>query len=178
MTHRAARQHVLGTDRMRLVVEVDEIAGAHVHRACAEAHLAGIDPAEVDKPLKRALQEGGFVKARSLKSAVRVQPGRRLPQREEARRTGNEGGGRAELVEESARQVTFRGERVQGCEGVEQRVCGDLLPERAQFRDAPGRLVSRDDGCVDAADRDAGDPVGIDLGLGECLVSLRRSRRR
>ena len=53
---------------MRLVVEVDEIAGAHVHRACAEAYVAGIDPVEVDKPLKRALQEGGFVKARSLRA--------------------------------------------------------------------------------------------------------------
>ena len=77
---RAARHHVLGSDRMRFVVEVDEIAGAHVHRADAEAHLAGIDPVEVDKPLERALQELGFVKARGLKSAVRVQPGRRLPQ--------------------------------------------------------------------------------------------------
>ena len=155
---------------MRLVVEVDEIAGAHVHRACAEAHLAGIDPVEVDKPLKRALQERGFVKARGLKGAVRVQPGRRLPQGEEARRAGNEGAGRAKLVEESARQVTFRRERVQGRERVEQRVCGDLLPERAQFRNALGRLVSRDDGCIDGADRDARDPIGIDLGLGKCLV--------
>jgi hypothetical protein len=45
------------------------------HRADAEAHVAGIDPVEVDKPLQRALQELGFVKARGLKSAVRVQPG-------------------------------------------------------------------------------------------------------
>ena len=109
---RSARHHVLGSDRMRFVVEVDEIAGAHVHRADAEAHLAGIDPVEVDKPLERALQELGFVEARGLKSAVRVQPGSGLPKREKARGARDEGVGRAQLVEERARQVAFRSEGV------------------------------------------------------------------
>ena len=82
----------------------------------------------------------------------------------------DEGGGRAQLVEESARQVALRSEGVGGDSPVEQRVGGDLLPEGAQLRDPLGRLVSRDDGGVDGADGDAGDPVGIDVGLGERLV--------
>ena len=131
---------------MRFVVEVDEIAGAHVHRADAEAHLAGIDPVEVDKPLERALQELGLVKARGLEGAVRVQPGSGLPKREKARGARNEGVGRTQLVEERARQVAFRSEGVDGGNPVEQRVGGDLLPEGAQLRDPLGRLVSRDDG--------------------------------
>jgi hypothetical protein len=100
---RSARQHVLGPDRMRFIVEVHEIAGAHIHRADTEAHLAGIDPVEVDKPLERALQEPGFVKARGLKSAVRVQPGSGLPKREKARGTREDGVGRTNLTESEGR---------------------------------------------------------------------------
>ena len=41
------------------------------------------------------------------------------------------------------------------------------LPERPELRDPLVRRIAGDDGGVDRADRDAGDPVGIDLGLGE-----------
>ncbi len=155
---------------MRFVVEVDEIAGAHVHGADTEAHLAGIDPVEVDKPLERALQQLGFVEARGLESAVRVQPGSGLSKREKAGGASEEGIGRTEMVEERARQVAFRSEGVGGSSPVEQGIGGDLLPEGAQLRDPFGRLVSHDNGCVDGADGDAGDPVGIDIGLGKGLV--------
>ena len=60
---------------MRFVVEVDEIAGAHVDGADAEAHLAGIDPVEVDKPLERALQQLGFVEAGSASASGRNSQG-------------------------------------------------------------------------------------------------------
>jgi len=108
--NRSARHHVLGSDRMGFVIEVDEIAGAHVHRADAEAHVAGIDPVEVDKPLERALQELGFVKARGLKSAVRPQPGSGLAKREKAGGAREDHAGRTQLVEERARQIALRSE--------------------------------------------------------------------
>src|SRR5262249_62346189 len=62
----SARHHVLGSDRMCCVIEVDEIASAHVRRADTEAHVTGIDPIEVDKPLERALQQISRQKVRSL----------------------------------------------------------------------------------------------------------------
>jgi hypothetical protein len=144
---RSTRYHVLGSDRMLLIIEVDEIAGAHVDRTDAEPHLAGIDPVEVDQPLQRAIQNLGFVKTRGLETPVRVQPGSGLPKREKAGRAREEGGSRTKLVEERPRHVAFRSEGVGG-EGnpVEQRVGGDLLPEGAQLRDPLGRFVSRDDG--------------------------------
>ena len=43
---RSAGHHVLGPDRMRFIVEVDEIARPYVHCADAEAHSAGIDAVE------------------------------------------------------------------------------------------------------------------------------------
>jgi hypothetical protein len=129
---------------MRFGVEVDEIAGADIHRAHAEAHLASIDPVEVDQPLERALEVLGFVEARGLEGAVRVQPGRGLLKREKARSTRCEGVGRTQLVEERARQVAFRSEGIDADSPFEQRVGGDLLPECAQLRDPLGRLVSRD----------------------------------
>ena len=111
---RSARHHVLGPDRVRGVIEIDEIAGAHVHGADAEAHPARIDPVEVDKPLQRAFQVLGLVEARRLKGAVRVQPGSRQPRREKARGPTEESAGRAHLVEERAREVAFGGDAYGG----------------------------------------------------------------
>ena len=66
--------------------------------------------------------------------------------------------------------MAFRRENAGGRGPVEQWVGGDLLPEAAQLFDPLGRLVARDDGRVDGADGDAGNPVGIDVGRGERLV--------
>src|SRR5690242_12684560 len=47
---RAARHHVLRADLVRAVIEIDEVAGAHVYSADAEAHFARIDAVEIDQP--------------------------------------------------------------------------------------------------------------------------------
>src|SRR6185295_17701139 len=167
---RSARHYVLRSDRMRSVVEVDEIAGANVHSADTEPHLTGVDPVEVDKPLERAFQQLGLVEARSLESTARVEPGSRLPESEKARRTGDEGVARTELVEDRAPQVAFRSEAMGGRNPVEQGIGGDLLPEGAQPRDPLGRLVSRDNGCIDGANGHAGNPVRVNIGLSQRLV--------
>ena len=44
-------------------VEIGQIAGADVHSADADAHLAGIQPIEVDEPLQRLMQRGRIVEA-------------------------------------------------------------------------------------------------------------------
>ena len=59
---------------------------------------------------------------------------------------------------------------VRGGSPVEQRVRGDLAPEGPQLRNPFGGFIPRYDGRVDGADRDACDPVWMDIGLGESLV--------
>jgi hypothetical protein len=45
-----------------------------------------------------------------------------------------------------------------------------LLPERQQLLDTPLRRIAGDDGRIDRADGDAGDPVRRDAGLGQLLI--------
>jgi hypothetical protein len=52
----------------------------------------------------------------------------------------------------------------------ERKIARHELPERAQTVDPRVGGVAGDDGGIDGADRDAGDPVGGDVRLGQCLV--------
>src|SRR5262249_38238635 len=47
---------------------------------------------------------------------------------------------------------------------------GDAFPERPQLVDAGFRRIAGDQGRIDRADRNAGDPVGLKLGFRESLV--------
>ena len=53
---RARGDDVLGYDLRRGIVEIDEVAGLHVHSAHAEVHLLRVDAVEVDKALQRLLR--------------------------------------------------------------------------------------------------------------------------
>jgi hypothetical protein len=55
----------------------------------------------------------------------------------------------------------------------------DALPERTQFVDARLRRIAGNQRTVDGADRNAGDPVGTKIGLGQCPIdpSLIRTER-
>jgi hypothetical protein len=55
---RAARHDVLRADHVRVGVEVDEVAAAHVDRAEAQVRLAVVDAVEVDDALQRRPQPG------------------------------------------------------------------------------------------------------------------------
>src|SRR6185436_2495335 len=72
--------------------------------------------------------------------------------RVEAVDPGGNAGERTPLVEDAAGEIA-----------VEQRLAGDALgdqlPELAQALDPPLRRVAGNDGAIDRADRDAGDPV-------------------
>jgi hypothetical protein len=49
---RPTRQDVLGPNRMRGSVEIDQIAGPHIDGACAEPCHTGVDAIEIDEALQ------------------------------------------------------------------------------------------------------------------------------
>ena len=53
---------------------------------------------------------------------------------------------------------------------VPTRVGGNAFPEGTELVDACFRRVAGNQRPIDGADRDAGDPIGIKTGLGQCLV--------
>ena len=55
---------------------------------------------------------------------------------------------------------------------TERRVADDF-PEFAQLGDACLSRIASDDGGVDPPDRGARDPIGVEVGLGQCFVDTR-----
>jgi len=55
-------------------------------------------------------------------------------------------------------------------EGVEQHLGRDLLPKGAQFFEPCLGGVAGDQGGVDRADRNSGDPIGMQVRLGQPLI--------
>jgi hypothetical protein len=55
---------------------------------------------------------------------------------------------------------------------------GHELPEFPQLSDAGLRRIAGDDGGVDGADRDAGDPIGSQIRFGEAFIDAGRRARR
>ena len=86
-----------------MVVEIGEIAGADVHRADAEAGLAGVDAIEIDQPLERRLERRGVVEAERLGRARRIEQRPRHARAEEAADAEGRRQGGAGLVEHGAR---------------------------------------------------------------------------
>src|SRR5213594_2027167 len=99
---------MLRTNLARGVVEIDEIAGAHVHRADAKAHLSGIDAVEVHELFQCGLEELGLIKARCCEAAVRVQPWPRLAQGKEPRHATNQHPGSTQLIESASGDISRR----------------------------------------------------------------------
>ena len=53
---------MLGTDRHFRAVKIRKLAGSHVDRTHAQAHvLSVVDAVEIDQSLKRRLEDGGVV---------------------------------------------------------------------------------------------------------------------
>jgi len=55
-------------------------------------------------------------------------------------------------------------------EGIEQQLGRDLLPEGAQLFEPCLRGVAGDQGRIDRANRNSGDPIGMQVCLGEPLI--------
>ena len=153
----AARHDVARVDPLLPAVEVDEVAALDVDRADREADRAGVEELEVDQLLERAAQRLGVVVADRRRRAGRLERRRRHPRREEAGDAEQHRDRRVGLVDDVApaglvgRRAVDRGA---------ERERGDRLPELAQPRHPVLRAVAGDQGGVDRADRDAGDPVG------------------
>jgi len=171
---RAARHHMLGSDHLRPGVEIDQVAAAHIHRAEAETRvmLFRVYTVEVDEALKRRSQRPRVIVARRLDGTGRMKPRIGDSRPEEARRSG--GGNRdcAHLIGE--RTPSFATSK----ETDEVRVeahgrGGDFLPELAQSVGSSFGRIAGDDGGVDGTDRNADDPVGMKLGLGQGFIDAR-----
>ena len=74
-------------DIMRGVVEIDEIAGLHIHRADAEAGNASIDEIKIHQAFESRFQRGDIVITQQLDVRRYERQGRRDPRPEEARRS-------------------------------------------------------------------------------------------
>ncbi len=143
---------MLGPDLHLGVVEHHVVAGLDVHRADAQPGVAAVDAVEVDQFQQRVAQRRGVVEAQRLGRAGRGQGRPEQAGPEEARRAEGGDVGRAHLVHQRA------AERDVGTQGREEPARGGALPELAHRRDALAWLVAGDDGGVDGADGDAGDP--------------------
>jgi hypothetical protein len=90
------------------VVEIDEVARAHIDCADAEARFTGVDAVEVDKPFERAFELSVVVVARRFESIGRLQPWDEQARREKAQRATQQGETGADLVRQSTREVASR----------------------------------------------------------------------
>ena len=55
-------------------------------------------------------------------------------------------------------------------EGIEQKLGRDLLPKGAQLFEPRLGCVAGDQGRIDRANRNSGDPIGIQVRLGQSLI--------
>src|SRR5262249_5338221 len=83
---RARGGNMFESDLVRGVVEIGEIAAAHLDRAHTKAHIAGIDTVEIDQTLECRTQRRVVVIARSLRTARRPNGRRWQARHEEIRR--------------------------------------------------------------------------------------------
>ena len=169
---RAARHDVAEIDSMGGGVEIGEIAVADIDRADAQARFAGIEPVEIDQPLQRLLERRDVVMA-ELRRARRGPDDRRGNARaEEAGRAQRRYAEGAELVERAVHRLIdmFDGRAIGRAERAERRLA-DRLPEFAQLLDPFFRRIARDQRRIDGPDRNAGNPVGMNIGFRERLIN-------
>src|SRR5215471_5807793 len=167
---RTACHNVLGADGVRCSIEIYEITGAHIDRPDAQSGFAGIDALKIDEALKRALQQLRVVEACRLQGALGVEPRRGLAQREKSGSASKHGPVCAHLVEQPAREISLQPQVAEGAGPVEQRICRDLFPEAAELRHTLGWMVTGDNGGVDSADGNAGDPIRVKVRFGERFI--------
>jgi hypothetical protein len=167
---RTARHHVLGPDRVRRVVEIDEIAGTHVDGSDAETGGASIQTVEIHQTLECALEIFGVVEAGGLDRAAWLQPRIHRPGGEKPAGPARERPGGAHQTAKIACGIAARGSEVSVTDIGPKPVGGHLCPKLAQPIGAGIRRIAGNDGRIDRPNRDAGDPIGMYSGLREGLV--------
>jgi hypothetical protein len=157
-----------GTDLFGGIVEVGEVAGADVHGADAQAHLARVDAVEVDQALERGAQRFGVVVAGGAEgrpSRIGL-AGARCEEAGHALQQHASGG---QLVEPDAYRID-EGKRGPLVADYAVAAGAHQFPEFAQARHPVLPGVAGDDGAVDGADRDPRHPGRLDAGFQQPFV--------
>ena len=128
--------------------------------------LPAVDEVEIDQAEQGLAQRRAVIEAGGAGGAARAHPGRRHVRLEEALLAErHRHPGRPHIVE-PARIVPVRRRQP-------HRTIGDHLPELAQPLEAALRRVAGDQRRIDAADRDAVHPVGLEPRLVQRLIDAR-----
>ena len=98
--------------------------------------------------------------------------GLREPHRVKAGHTEHARSADAHVLGQGASGITFWQQGGEVAVETEGRVA-DEFPELAQLGDACLSRIAGDDGGVDRPDRDARDPIGVEVGLGQGFVDAR-----
>ena len=153
---------MLRGDPLAVAVEEHQLTGPHPGRTEAQADVPGIDQVEIRQPLQRAAQRARIVEARGAGRARGGKIGVREPRGKEPRLAEEDRLRDAAPVEPLAE---IAAERCPPAVGP-----GDLVPELCELPQSCIRLIADDEGGVDGADGDAGDPFGFIAGLVQRLV--------
>jgi len=160
---------MIRADLVAGAVEIDKIAASDIHGADAETHSAGIYAVEVDEALERRLEGGDVVETDGLRAAGRMKKRRRHARREEAGRAAEQDAPRAQLIDGGVHVLAVDVETRKDI-GDAEIWLGHGFPECAQLLNAPFRRIAGDDGCIHGADRDAGDPIRMQVRLRQRLI--------
>src|SRR5262249_10438572 len=158
------------SDLVRRRIEIGEIATPHFDRADAKAHLAGIDSIEIDHTLQRRSQRRVVVIARFIWTSRWPDGRRRQARHKEIRRPKQENAYGTVLIDKLMLVVA---ELDLPEIGNAKRRSRDRAPKLAQRVDATLRRIAGNDRGIDGADRDSGNPIGMQISLGQRLVNTR-----
>jgi len=145
------------------IVEILEVARGDADGADRKPGLQVVDAIEINQVLQRLLQRRGVVIAQRRRRAGGPERRRRKARREEARHAKGGDDRSTCLVEQRARAVA-------GHDRIPRHRLGHHVPEFLQPLDALFALIAGDDRGVDRADRDAGDPVRLEIEMTQRLV--------
>jgi hypothetical protein len=168
---RAARHDMFHANIMRGVVEIDEVASAHIHRADAKTGHPAIDEVKIHQAFECRFQRGDIVIAQRIDIPGYERQGRWDPRLEEARRAPKQSVESAPLIDPCVGELVldFHRRHISDADGGG----ADGLPEFPQPRDALFRRVASDQRRIDGANRNTGDPIGMQTGLRQGLIDAR-----
>ena len=164
----AASHHMRRADLVGGAVKIHEVAGANIDGADTESHCPRVDQIEMHQTFERRSQRCNVVIAQRLRRTVRIEERRRHTRLKKPWRAADERAPRAHLIDDAV------GELVPALQPGNirhaKRRCADRFPELAQPLDTLFRRIPGDQGRVDRADRNASDPVRVQVRFGQGLV--------